>query len=79
MEEYKLVEVNEPELYEDVFSYDLPPQIIFDNNKVDLEGNVSERNLRISDTTFRDGQQARPPYAVEQIVNIFNLLNKISF
>ncbi len=78
MEEYKLVDVNEPELYGDVFPYDLPPKIIFDNKKVALEGNVSERNLRISDTTFRDGQQARPPYTVEQIVNIFNLLNKIS-
>ncbi len=78
MEEYKLVEVKEPELYEDVFPYDLPPKIIFANKKVDLEGNVSERNLRISDTTFRDGQQARPPYTVEQIVDLFNLLNKIS-
>jgi isopropylmalate/homocitrate/citramalate synthase len=78
LEEYKLVEVSEPELYEDVFPYELPPKIIFDNKRVDLEGNVSERNLRISDTTFRDGQQARPPYTVEQIVNLFNLLNKIS-
>ena len=78
MEEYKLVEVNEPELYEDVFTYDLPPSIIFDNKKVDLEGNISERNLRISDTTFRDGQQARPPYSVEQIVDLFDLLSKIS-
>ena len=78
MKEYKLVEVNEPEIYEDIFPYDLPPKIIFDNKRVDLEGNVSERNLRISDTTFRDGQQAMPPYTVEQIVDLFNLLNKIS-
>ncbi len=78
MQEHKLVEVNGPELYENVFPYDLPLKIIFANKKVDLEGNVSERNLRISDTTFRDGQQARPPYTVEQIVNLFNLLNKIS-
>ncbi len=70
--------VQEPELYEDVFPYNLPPKIIFDNKRVDLEGNVSERNLRITDTTFRDGQQARPPYTVEQIVDLFNLLNKIS-
>jgi len=78
MHEYKLIEVNEPELYEDIFPYDLPPKIIFDNKKIDLGGDVSERNLRISDTTFRDGQQARPPYTVKQIVNLFNLLSKIS-
>jgi len=78
MKEYRLVEVNEPELYKDVFTYDLPPKIIFDNKRVDLEGSIFERDLRISDTTFRDGQQARPPYTVEQIVDLFNLLSKIS-
>ncbi len=78
MPQHKLVETKKPQLFENIFPYDLPPKIIFDNKKVDLEGNVSERNLRISDTTFRDGQQARPPYTVKQIVDLFNLLNKIS-
>ena len=78
MKKYELIEVTEPELYEDVFPYDLPPRIIFDNKRVDFEVNISERDLRISDTTFRDGQQARPPYTVEQIVDLFNLLHKIS-
>ena len=78
MGKYALIEVTEPELYEDIFPYDLPPRIIFDNKRVDFEVNISERDLRISDTTFRDGQQARPPYTVEQIVDLFNLLHKIS-
>ena len=39
MQGHKLVEVNEPELYEDIFPYGLPPKIIFDNKTVDLEGN----------------------------------------
>jgi isopropylmalate/homocitrate/citramalate synthase len=32
----------------------------------------------ITDTTFRDGQQARPPYSVRQIVEIFDMLHKLS-
>ena len=31
-------------------------------------------DIFITDTTFRDGQQARPPYTVEQIVDIFDLM-----
>jgi isopropylmalate/homocitrate/citramalate synthase len=31
----------------------------------------------ITDTTFRDGQQARPPYTVEQISRIFDLMHKL--
>ena len=31
----------------------------------------------ITDTTFRDGQQARPPYTPEQILRIYDLLHEI--
>uniref|UniRef100_UPI003FEF8E83 triose-phosphate isomerase n=1 Tax=Bilophila wadsworthia TaxID=35833 RepID=UPI003FEF8E83 len=31
----------------------------------------------ITDTTFRDGQQARPPYTVKQIARIYDLLHKL--
>jgi isopropylmalate/homocitrate/citramalate synthase len=31
----------------------------------------------ITDTTFRDGQQAMPPYSVEQIVDLFEMLHKL--
>ncbi|MBR6839033.1 MAG: hypothetical protein IKM82_00405, partial [Oscillospiraceae bacterium] len=31
----------------------------------------------ITDTTFRDGQQARPLYTVRQIARIFDLLHKL--
>jgi citrate (Re)-synthase len=31
----------------------------------------------ITDTTFRDGQQSRPPYTVEQIVHVYKLLSKL--
>ena len=32
----------------------------------------------LTDTTFRDGQQARPPYTVRQIVEIFDMLHRLS-
>jgi citrate (Re)-synthase len=32
----------------------------------------------ITDTTFRDGQQSRPPYETEQIVNLFKFLHSLS-
>jgi len=31
----------------------------------------------ITDTTFRDGQQARPPYTVSQIVTLYKFLNRL--
>jgi isopropylmalate/homocitrate/citramalate synthase len=34
--------------------------------------------MLITDTTFRDGQQARPPYTVRQIVEIFDMLHRLS-
>jgi isopropylmalate/homocitrate/citramalate synthase len=38
--------------------------------------NPPER-IYISDTTFRDGQQARPPFTTEQIVRIYDLLHQL--
>jgi len=32
----------------------------------------------ITDTTFRDGQQSRPPYTVQEIVDIFEMLSRLS-
>ncbi len=34
--------------------------------------------MLLTDTTFRDGQQARPPYTVQQIVDIFDMLHRLS-
>ncbi|NQU51707.1 MAG: hypothetical protein HQ522_04120, partial [Bacteroidetes bacterium] len=36
-----------------------------------------ERDIVITDTTFRDGQQARPPYTIEQMVKIYDLMAKL--
>ncbi len=38
---------------------------------------LSPEKIWITDTTFRDGQQSRPPYKPEQIVHIFDLLHRL--
>ena len=70
----KLVNVERPNLYRKTFPYTEFPKVIFDNQKIDYE--LPEK-IWITDTTFRDGQQARPPYTPEQILRIFDLLHEI--
>lgn len=65
----------EPNLLRDAFPYTEPPKIQFDG--VDVPMNPPE-DIFITDTTFRDGQQARTPYTVEQIVALYDLLHKLS-
>ena len=72
---YRLVEVDEPNLMRDIFPYSEIARIDFDYKFV--MPNPAEHML-ITDTTFRDGQQARPPYSVRQIVEIFDMLHKLS-
>jgi len=38
---------------------------------------LKTRDIHITDTTFRDGQQARPPYTVDQMVHIYDLLARL--
>jgi isopropylmalate/homocitrate/citramalate synthase len=72
---YRLVEVEEPNLMRDIFPYSEIARIDFDYKFV--MPNPAEQML-ITDTTFRDGQQARPPYSVRQMVEIFDMLHKLS-
>jgi len=71
---YEMQNVMEPELFRDTFSYDKVPLISF--NGPDVEMKMPD-DIWITDTTFRDGQQARPPYSVEQIVQIFKYMNRL--
>lgn len=64
----------EPELYRDVFPYTHVSRIEFDDTF--LVPRPADPML-ITDTTFRDGQQARPPYTVKQIARIYDLLHKL--
>jgi isopropylmalate/homocitrate/citramalate synthase len=66
--------VSKPNLYRKVFPYKEFPKTTFDKQKVALE---IPKKIWITDTTFRDGQQARPPYKPEQILRIYDLLHEI--
>ncbi|MHC4071967.1 MAG: 2-isopropylmalate synthase, partial [Planctomycetota bacterium] len=70
----KLLDVGKPNLYRQMFPYTEFPGVEFDDEKVEYD--IPEK-IWITDTTFRDGQQARPPYKPEQILRIFDLLHEI--
>ncbi|HHV72029.1 MAG TPA: 2-isopropylmalate synthase [Clostridia bacterium] len=71
---YQLQDVKEPNLYRDLYPYDKIPIIPFNHRHVPMH--VPDE-IWITDTTFRDGQQSRSPYTVEQIVHIYKLLHKL--
>jgi len=80
-------EVSEPVLLTEVFPHVTPPHIVFDGPiQEEVDGKVftvsprdiKKRDIFITDTTFRDGQQARPPYTAEQIVELFDMLSRLS-
>lgn len=73
---YKLKDVSEPVLYPELFDYDKIPRIVYRAEEpAPLE---IPSDFWITDTTFRDGQQARPPYKVEEIVQLYTFLNRLS-
>ncbi|NWF91546.1 MAG: histone-lysine N-methyltransferase [Syntrophaceae bacterium] len=71
---FPLLDVQEPNLYRHIFPYDEVCRVEFDNKFVFSD---PPEEIFITDTTFRDGQQARPPYTVEQIVDLFDMLHKL--
>ncbi len=71
---YKLQDVDEPNLYRELFPYSEIPKIAFNHRHVPM--NMPEE-IWITDTTFRDGQQSRVPYTTKQMVHIFDKLHEI--
>ncbi|MDO8685055.1 MAG: 2-isopropylmalate synthase [Clostridiales bacterium] len=71
---YQLQDVPEPNLYREIFSYDEVPKCAFNHRRVPM---FPADEYWITDTTFRDGQQARAPYTVQQIVTLFDMLHKL--
>lgn len=71
---FPLNERKEGLYFKEQFPYDEIPRIIFDDNIV-LKEPLGD--IFITDTTFRDGQQARPPYTPQQIEKLFDLMHKL--
>lgn len=71
---HEIEDIPEPNLLREVFPYTEIPYIVFDGKSVPME---PAKDFFITDTTFRDGQQARPPYTVDQMVRIFEMLSRL--
>ncbi|NLU33057.1 MAG: 2-isopropylmalate synthase [Clostridiaceae bacterium] len=72
--EFQFRDVKDPNLFRNIFPYNEVPRLVFNHRTVPM--NTPER-LYITDTTFRDGQQARSPYTVDEISKLFDLLHKL--
>ncbi|MFQ6131488.1 MAG: 2-isopropylmalate synthase [Armatimonadota bacterium] len=73
-ERYEVEHVDEPDLLRETFPYDLPPKLEFDGVSVPMD---PPDEIFITCTTFRDGQQARPPYTVQQIVDLYDMMHRL--
>ncbi|MEA4890179.1 MAG: 2-isopropylmalate synthase [Clostridiaceae bacterium] len=71
---YSLQDVAEPNLYRHLFDYANVPKIPFNHRIVPMN---TPDHIWITDTTFRDGQQACSPFSVDQIVQLYRLLHKL--
>ncbi len=72
--EYPLKDVEKPEYYNSIFPEGEVPLTAFNQRHVPM---VPAPEIWITDTTFRDGQQAMPPFTTEQIVHLYTLLHRL--
>ncbi len=71
---YILADVETPNVFRNLFPYEEVPKIAFNDRIVPHN---MPKEIWITDTTFRDGQQSRAPYTTEQIVTIYDYLHKL--
>ena len=71
---YSLQDVSEPNLYREFYTYEEVPKVAFNHRRVPIG---MPKDIWITDTSLRDGQQSVEPYTVEQIVNLYKLMSKL--
>ncbi|MGM9632547.1 MAG: 2-isopropylmalate synthase [Eubacteriales bacterium] len=71
---YSLQDVKDPNLYRDIYNYEDIPKVAFNHRRVPMS---MPKEIWITDTSFRDGQQSVEPYTVEQIVDLFGLMSEL--
>ncbi|HIE08271.1 MAG TPA: hypothetical protein EYP65_00310, partial [Armatimonadetes bacterium] len=71
---YEVQNPSEPNLLREIFPYSEVPRIKFDGVIVPID---PPEEIWITDTTFRDGQQARPPFTVKQMVDLYDLMHRL--
>ena len=71
---YSLQDVEEPNLYREIYDYDHVPKVAFNLRHVPMH---MPRDIWMTDTTFRDGQQSVSPFTPEQILHLFRLMSRL--
>lgn len=71
---FTLHDQEKPQLFRELFPYSNICRTSFDDV---LLAPRPAAQMRITDTTFRDGQQARPPYTVRQVAKMFDFLHRL--
>ena len=71
---YQLQDREEPNLYRHLFDYESVPKVSFNHRFVPT---CMPKEIWITDTTFRDGQQSTSPCTVEQIVHLYKLMHSL--
>jgi isopropylmalate/homocitrate/citramalate synthase len=72
--QYPLQDVDQPNLFRDIYPYSHVCRIEFDHRIIPIQ---PAKDIFITDSTFRDGQQARPPYTAQQIADLFGMLSRL--
>lgn len=66
--------VQQPNLFKNIFPYSEIPKVVFGSEQLPM---FVPEDIWITDTTFRDGQQAMDTYNAEQIIKIYDYLHKL--
>ncbi len=72
--QYSLQDVEEPNLYREIYDYESIPKITFNNRLVPPS---MPEEIWMTDTTFRDGQQSVSPFTPQQIETLFKLMARL--
>ena len=71
---YNLQDVSEPNLYREIYDYSHVPKVAFNLRHVPMQ---MPKEIWMTDTTFRDGQQSVSPFTPEQILHLFKLMSRL--
>ena len=71
---YNLQDVAEPNLYREIYDYSHVPKVAFNLRHVPMQ---MPKEIWMTDTTFRDGQQSVSPCTPEQILHLFKLMSRL--
>ena len=71
---YVLNDIKDANLYRDIYPYSEIPKVTFNHTRVPIH---MPDEIFITDTSFRDGQQSRAPYTVDQITTLYQMLHRL--